>query len=75
MGCFKVANNLTELGDLTGEVKWDNTNEAVKKCVKLIKDTDKGFKLFASVEFELTFSILTTLVVDGLKYLVGVFLT
>lgn len=47
MGCFKVANNLIELGDLTGEVKWDNTDEAVKKCAKLIKNKGKGFKLFA----------------------------
>ena len=45
MGCFRVANSLTVLSDLTGEVKWDNTNEAVKKCAKLTKD--KGFKLFA----------------------------
>lgn len=45
MGCFKVANDLTELHDLTGEVKWDNMNEAVRKCAKLAKD--EGFTLFA----------------------------
>ena len=46
MGCFKVANNLIELDlNLTGEVKWYNTNEVVRKCAKLTKE--KGFKLFA----------------------------
>ena len=45
VGCFKVANNLTELRDLTGRVKWDNTNEAVRKCAKLAKKDE--FKLFA----------------------------
>ena len=45
MGCFKVANNRRELLNLTGEIKWDNTNEAVKKCAKLTKN--EGFKLFA----------------------------
>ena len=47
MGCFKVANNLTELRDLTGKVKWDNTNEAVRKCAKLAKQDKFKFKLFA----------------------------
>ena len=45
MGCFKVANNLRELSNLTEEVKWNNTNDAVKKCAKLTKK--EGFKLFA----------------------------
>jgi len=45
VGCFKFANNLTELGDLTGEVKWNNTNKVVRKCAKLAKG--QRFKLFA----------------------------
>jgi len=45
VGCFKFANDLTKLCDLTGEVEWSNTNEAVRKCAKLAKD--RNFKLFA----------------------------
>lgn len=46
VACFIGADNLQEvLGDLTKEIKWDNTNEVVKKCAKL---TDaKDYKLFA----------------------------
>ena len=45
MGCFKGANDLTELGDLTGEEKWYNTNEAVRKCARLTRQ--EGLELFA----------------------------
>lgn len=45
MACFKGANDLIKLLNLTGEVKWDNMNEVVKKCAKLAKA--EGFKLFA----------------------------
>lgn len=46
IACFIGADNLQEvLGDLTKEIKWDNTNEVVKKCAKL---TDaKDYKLFS----------------------------
>ena len=46
MACFVGADNLQEvLGDFTNEIKWDNTNEVVKKCAKLAHKKD--YKLFA----------------------------
>ena len=46
IACFIGADNLHEvLGDLTKEIKWDNTNEVVKKCAKLAHARD--YKLFA----------------------------
>ena len=45
MGCFKFADGLIELRNLTGEVKRDNTNKVVRKCAKLAEG--QGFKLFA----------------------------
>lgn len=46
VACFIGADNLQEvLGDLTKEIKWDNTNEVVKKCAKLADAKD--YKLFA----------------------------
>ena len=46
IACFIGADNLQEvLGDLTKEIKWDNTNEVVKKCAKLAHARD--YKLFA----------------------------
>jgi len=46
VACFIGADNLQEvLGDFTNEIKWDNTNEVVKKCAKLAHARD--YKLFA----------------------------
>ena len=46
MACFVGADNLKEvLGDFTKEIKWDNTNEIVKKCAKLAHA--KSYTLFA----------------------------
>ncbi|KAJ7365947.1 hypothetical protein OS493_002685 [Desmophyllum pertusum] len=46
VACFVGADNLQEvLGDFTNEIKWDNTNEVVKKCAKLVHKKD--YKLFA----------------------------
>ena len=46
VACFTGADNLKEvLGDFTTEIKWDNTNEVVKKCAKLAHAKD--YKLFA----------------------------
>lgn len=46
VACFTGADKLQEvLGDFTNEIKWDNTNEVVKKCAKLAHA--KGYKLFA----------------------------
>ncbi|KAL9986875.1 hypothetical protein ACROYT_G001084 [Oculina patagonica] len=46
VACFIGADNLEEvLGDFTKEIKWDNTNEVVKKCAKLAHAKD--YKLFA----------------------------
>ena len=46
IACFIGADNLQEvLGDLTNEIKWDNTNEVVKKCAKLADA--RNYKLFA----------------------------
>jgi len=46
VACFIGADNLREvLGDFTNEIKWDNTNEVVKKCAKLAHT--KGYTLFA----------------------------
>ena len=46
VACFLGADNLKEvLGDFTDEIKWDNTDEAVKKCAKLAYE--KHCNLFA----------------------------
>ena len=46
VACFVGADNLKEvLGDFTNEIKWDNTNEVVKKCGKLAHA--KSYTLFA----------------------------
>lgn len=46
IACFIGADNLQEvLGDLTNEIKRDNTDEVVKKCAKLADARD--YKLFA----------------------------
>ncbi|XP_078372204.1 A disintegrin and metalloproteinase with thrombospondin motifs 6-like isoform X1 [Oculina patagonica] len=46
VACFIGADNLEEvLGDFTKEIKWDNTNEVVKKCAKLAHAKD--YKLYA----------------------------
>ena len=46
VACFVGADNLKEvLGDFTDEIKWDNTDETVKKCAK--KAYEKHFNLFA----------------------------
>lgn len=46
IACFIGADNLQEvLGDLTNEIKRDNTNAVVKKCAKLADARD--YKLFA----------------------------
>ena len=46
MACFVGADKLGEVvGDFTNEIKWENTNEVVKKCANLIHQ--KGYKLFA----------------------------
>ena len=46
VACFIGANNLQDvLGDFSKEIKWDNTNEVVKKCAKLAHAKD--YKLFA----------------------------
>ncbi|XP_068692661.1 A disintegrin and metalloproteinase with thrombospondin motifs 16-like [Montipora foliosa] len=46
VACFVGADKLGEVvGDFTNEIKWENTNEVVKKCANLIHQ--KGYKLFA----------------------------
>lgn len=45
MACFNGADQFEELRDFTSQVKWDNTNEVVKKCAKLAKA--KQYKMFA----------------------------
>lgn len=45
MACFKGADKLTKLGDFTNKVKWDNTDEIVKKCANLAERN--GSTLFA----------------------------
>ena len=45
MACLKVTSNLTTLQDFTDKVKWDNTEETVRKCADLAKQDQ--YKLFA----------------------------
>ncbi|XP_078373366.1 uncharacterized protein LOC144656967 isoform X2 [Oculina patagonica] len=54
VACFKGANQFTKHHNFTEKMKWDDTNEVVKKCAKLAKAIDQ--KMFALGEGGVCFS-------------------
>ena len=45
MACLKVTSNLSTLRDFTDRVKWNNTDEIVRKCANINRGSQ--YKLFA----------------------------